>query len=288
MDSFGISCALLTAFRADGSLDTEKTARHAAGLLSRGVHSITLFGTTGEGASVGAQERRDALAAFTRQRIPANKTILGLCGTAIPDIVHQMNAGLDAGVAKFLLPPPTYFRDIDEDGLLDWHRSVLAASPAEARIILYHIPGVTGLPITPNLVCRLHDDCPDRLLAIKDSTGDWNSTRTLLDLARLPVLVGDERMIHRAVAAGGAGSINGVSNLLPERLVRLFETRTEDLWLTAIVDGIVRLPVLPTLKACLARETGDPTWDHLRPPLKSLSQAERSSLPALDEAVPAP
>ncbi len=288
MEHFGISCALLTAFHPDGSLDAEKTARHANTRLQRGLNSITLFGTTGEGASIGTRERTEALTAFSDQGIPEDKIILGVCGTAIPDVADQITQAYDRGITTFLLPPPTYFRQIDEDGLRAWHSSVLDATPTETRIILYHIPSVTDLPIGPGLIQGLHDAYPDRLAAIKDSTGSWDSTNALLDLGRLPVLVGDERQIHRAVAAGGAGSINGVSNLLPERLLRVFETRQEDPGLVRIVEDIVKLPVLPALKACLARETGDPSWTRLRPPLRPLTEEQQSLLPDLKEQVMAP
>ncbi|WP_165354612.1 dihydrodipicolinate synthase family protein [Tropicimonas sp. IMCC6043] len=278
MEGFGISAALLTPFTPSGEIDTVRLGRHASDVLSRGADGVTLFGTTGEGASIGAQERGAGLEALLTAGIPPARITLCLCATAVADAVAQIELGLEAGIARFLLPPPFYFGGADDAGLLDWHLELFRSAPAAARVILYNIPQVIGIGISPGLMDRLLEAAPDRIVAIKDSSGDWDNAQQLLERGTLPVLVGDERLLHKAVALGCAGSITGMANLLPERLARLFATGEEDRALSDLVDRIVAGPVMPSLKVLLAMARSDAAWERVRPPLSPLDPASREAL----------
>ena len=130
---------------------------------------------------------------------------------------------------------------------------------------------MTGVALSPQLVGRLAARFPDQLLAVKDSSGSWGNATDLLSLDAIPVLVGDERLLHRAVAMGGAGAITGMANLYPDRMHRIFSTATEDAVLSAEVTRIVAQPVIPMMKALLAQQTGEPGWVRVRAPLEPLS-----------------
>ena len=122
-----------------------------------------------------------------------------------------------------------------------------------------------------DLIMRLRTSFPDRVLAIKDSAGQWKYTRVLLESGDIPVLVGDERLLHKAAAMGGAGSICGMANLYPARLRTLFDTHVENPNLSSKVDLIVSVPVIPALKHAMVATTGNPDWGHLRAPLRPLN-----------------
>lgn len=278
MADFGISVALLTPFRADGSIDTERLAAHARDVIARGARGVTLFGTTGENASIGTAERAAGIAGLRDAGIPPERIILGLCANAMPDLAVQARQGRDAGIRDFLLPPPSYFKGLSEDGLFDWHVQAIAATGEGSSVILYHIPQVTGVPLTVPLVARLDAAFPGRLRALKDSSGDWATATAFLDSKILPVLVGDERLLHRAVAIGCAGAISGMANLHPERLVRLVGTATEDVALSEETSRVVACPVIPAIKVLLAAARSDPDWERVRPPLAPLPKAARATL----------
>ena len=129
--------------------------------------------------------------------------------------------------------------------------------------------------LTPRLVAQLGAAFPDRVLAIKDSSGDWSYARSLLELGAVPVLIGDERLLHRAVRLGCAGSITGVGNLYPERICKILYSAQEDAAVSEAVDRIVAGPVVPGLKALLATAKGDPAWGRVRPPLVPLESVAR-------------
>lgn len=271
---FGISTALLTPFHADGSLNTGLLCSHATGLLGAGVAGVTLFGTTGEGASIGLDERSEAMSALIASGVSTEQLTLGICASALSDAAAQVAQGVALGVTRFLLLPPFYFKGTSDAGLFAWHAALFDMVDPRAAFILYHIPQVTQVPLSVELVLRLRAAFPDRVMAIKDSAGQWDNTKALLDSGTIPVLVGDERLLHKAAALGAAGSICGMANLYPARMCTLFATHAEDAELSADVSVVVSVPVIPALKHIMVATTGDASWGHLRAPLQPLSPAE--------------
>jgi len=282
MARFGISVAMATPFQADGTLDTAMLGDHARKMMDAGVHGVTLFGTTGEGASVGLEERRLGIDALLAKGIDPARIVLGVYGTAVADVAAQVEQGRASDITQFLLPPPFYFGDVSDDGLFNWFSEILMATDAQTRFILYHIPQVTRVPLSIDLVHRIVARFGDRVAAIKDSSGVWENAKTLLEHNKLPVLTGDERLLHRAVAIGGAGSICGMANLYPKRMLRIFETGTEDPALTAEVNFVVSNPVMPMIKALMAKATSNPEWERLRAPLMPLDSATLMTAKAHD------
>ncbi len=278
---FGISVALLTPFTESGEIDAPLLVGHVKKLLSEGADGVTLYGTTGEGASIGQVERAVGISALRNAGISGDKITLGVCATSLGDAVVQVEQGLEHGVTQFLLLPPFYFKGCSDDGLFDWHAALFRRTDPKAHFILYHIPQVTGVPLSPRLVERLFAAFPERIRAIKDSSGDWDNALALLHLGSLTVLVGDERLLHRAAALGAGGAITGMANLYPARMKRLFETATEDKALSDEVSQIVAGPVIPALKAILATRNAEPAWERLRPPLTALDAEARAAILAL-------
>jgi len=284
VDKFGISVALLTPFTTDGDIDTARLGQHARGLLDRGARGVTLFGTTGEGASIGLSERGAGIDALLEHGCPAGTITLGICATSMGDALEQIAQGTSRGVQSFLLLPPFYFKGCSDDGLFAWHEELFARTDRGARFILYHIPQVSGVGLSVDLVRRLTEHAPERVQAIKDSSGDWENARALIELGTMTVLVGDERILHRAVALGAGGSICGMANLYPERMTRIVETAAEDPALTEEVSRIVAKPVIPALKAVIAARSGEPAWERMRAPLTPLGETERAELPMQEKA----
>ncbi|ABG30428.1 dihydrodipicolinate synthase family protein [Roseobacter denitrificans] len=278
MADIGISVALLTPFTAAGPIDTALMARHAADVMAAGARGVTLFGTTGEGASIALSERPAVFGAMTNAGIPAEQIFAGICATSTGDALAQIDQAAAYGINTFLLLPPFYFPAPGDAGLREWHAHVFAQADPRAKFILYHIPQLTHVPLSFDLVIGLRTAHPDRVIAIKDSSGDWDNTERLLKHGNVPVLVGDERLLHRAVALGAAGSICGMSNLYPARLNTLFATGQEDAALSREVNAVVAGPVVPALKTLMAAHSGNAAWGNLRAPLSPLPDPDRATL----------
>lgn len=278
MEKFGLSVALLTPFRDDGAIDAAALGAHGRSVLDGGADGVTLFGTCGEGASIAASERAGGIEALLAAGCPAERITLGIAATAVGDAAAEVAEGLAHGITRFLVLPPYYFKGCADAGLFDWHTRLMQATDPKARFILYHIPQVSGVGLPVHLVNRLFTTARGRVVAIKDSSGDWDNARALLALGTVPVLVGDERLLARAMTIGAAGSICGMGNFYPERMKRIVETGREDAALNDEIARIVEVPVIPAFKAMLAERRREAAWDRIRPPLMPLSAEQRKHI----------
>lgn len=280
-EPFGLSCALATPFLANGECDLDILVEHARSRLSLGCGSITVFGTTGEGASLGAEERRRILASLKSAGFDFRREVVVCCSaSAIGDAVAQIKTALSYDCRAILLPPPFYFKNVSEDGLFDWFSACFAHVGPDLRdVILYHIPSVTEVPVPLTLVQRLKAAHPTVVYGVKDSGGDWNYSSALLaENPDLTILIGDERHLGRAVPLGAEGAISGTANLFPEILLPLIEKGRTDERVIKIVDEILRFPVTPAVKALLAHRTQRETWRRVASPLRPLSEDQSRQL----------
>lgn len=267
--SFGLSAALTTPFSEDLSVDLAGMIEHASDVLAEGCFSVTLFGTTGEGASLTWRERKAVLDGFAAANFDPARLVVGISSTAVESAADQALAALDAGVATLLVPPPFYFKGVSDGGLFAWYAALLErVGWRMPRIILYHIPQVTGIGLSLPLVRALKDRYGDLILGVKDSGGDWPTTRSFLGETDLSILVGDERHLAAAIRLGGGGAISGMANVFPGRLAELVRTGQEDTWLNGIVETLVELPVTPAIKALVGLKRGESGWERVRAPLE--------------------
>ena len=278
MEKFGISTALLTPFSEDGSIDWPLLGKHACRVVADGADSITLFGTTGEGASIGRAERLLGVETLIAAGCPQESIILGVCANSMDDAVEQIESGFKLGIRDYLLLPPFYFKGCTDDGLFQWHTQLFAHTNSQTRFILYHIPQVSGVPLSADLVARLCTSAPARIRAIKDSSGNWDNALELLEKCSTQVLIGDERLLHRAVAKGAGGAISGMANLYPGRMQKIVQTAKEDVALSNDVTRIVSASVVAALKAVLAEKSGETAWERVRPPLTILDADVRTMI----------
>ena len=287
-DRFGLSCALITPFLPSGAIDHDRMVAHARRVLAEGCASVTLFGTTGEGASIGFGARAGAIAAMQSAGFDYGRHVLGaVAASSVEDAAAQASQLLDAGARGILLAPPFYFKGVDEDGLCTWFCRVLEACRAPRQVFLYHIPSLTQVPLSPSLVGRLRAAWPGVIAGVKDSAGDWPTTeRFLAEHGDLHVLVGDERLLARAVRQGGSGAINGFSNFCAPRLLPMIERGEEVPGVAALVDLLLAYPVTPAVKALVAHVANDAEFLRTAPPLVDLPDAHARTLAAAFDRLP--
>ena len=269
--SFGISPALVTPFL-DGKVDVPRLAAHAKDCLAHGCRTATLFGTTGEGPSLGVTERERVAKEMVVHGVPAEKLVEGVIACSLEEATYSTSQALRRGAHAVLLAPPFYFRSVSDDAVIEWYSAVFAALGSNLRdIILYHIPGMTGVPLSHTIVSRLKGRHPGAIRGVKDSGCDAEATFALIKaFPDIDILVGDETYLGRACAAGAAGSICGVANILPEAVIALAENGRDDPSIVELVQEIGRHPIVPMVKALVAHMRQDPVWAVARPPLSIL------------------
>ncbi len=284
---FGLSAALTTPFAQDGSIDIAAMIAQAKRSLAAGCNSVTLFGTTGEGSSIGSRERTQVLAAFLDAGVSANNLVAGVLVDSAQDAADQAGEALKAGVRNILLAPPSYFKNVSDDGLFEWFSSVFQQLGTDARdVLVYNIPSVTTVALSVDLIGRLRHAFPSVVTGVKDSSGDWPYTQRLLAEHRdLIILIGDERHLAQGVRLGGQGAISGCANFLPAEIRAMAVDGVEDKRIEDLVVELLKYPVTPAVKVLVSHVTGEPIWHSVRPPLVSISAENRKKIEAAFESL---
>ena len=215
----GVYAASVTPLKSDLSPDLEGLTNLLHFLAGRGCHGILLLGTTGEGPSFSREERLCVYQAAAN----AHKDLPDLCllaGTGMPgleDTVYLTRSAFDLGFDGVVVLPPYYFRQASDQGLFAWFSKVLdKAVPADGMLLGYHIPSVSGVGFSIDLLARLKDAYPYKFAGIKDSSGDpqWAQALGLRFGSNLLVFNGNDRLFSLALQSGASGCITAMANLL--------------------------------------------------------------------------
>ena len=197
----GLIAPILSPFNEDLSFDCY-LQRLCKNLLASGCSGLAPFGTTGEAMSISTAERRLALEGLVGSGIDPSVLIpgTGLCN--LPESVElaQHATDLDEGVAVL---PPFYFKDVSQQGLLDYYEGFIErVNRTVLRIYLYHIPQVSGVGLSIDLIKTLREKYPTIIVGIKDSSGDWTHTEQLLLMEDFIVYPGSELPLVEAMSLG--------------------------------------------------------------------------------------
>ena len=290
----GVIAPLLTPFNDDHSIATDLYVAHAHNLLETGCAAVAPFGTTGEALSVGIDERLAAIRALVDAGVDPNRMIPGTGLSNVADTARLSRGCLDIGCAAVMTLPPFYYKGVTEDGLYSYFASLLASIGADARVFLYHIPPIAIVGIPPRLAARLHRDFPEQIVGIKDSSGDWDNTRALLEIEGLIVYPGSELPLINALELGSPGCISATANINCTAIGQVIDLydRGEPEAAKSLHAEVARFrkavqdyAAIPAQKRLLANSTGDQRWAHVRPPLMSMSEEKGRELESVLAAI---
>jgi len=277
----GLIAPILTPFNDDLSVATSLYVAHAKWLFDQGCAGIAPFGTTGEALSVGIDERIAAIRDLIDGGIDAARMIPGTGLSNVADTARLSRACLDMGCAGVLTLPPFYFKSVTEDGLYRHFEQLIGSIGSDARIYLYHIPPIAIVGVSPALAARLRADFPDQIVGIKDSSGDWDNTRALLNIDGMIVYPGSELPLLDALELGAPGCITATANINAGDIVRVLNLheQADIAGAQALHETVKRFRLLmqdynpiPTQKRLLAIATNDLRWANVRPPLTAMSE----------------
>src|SRR5437763_14208653 len=202
----GVLAPVVTPFKADMSPDPQRLIAHCRWLLSQNC-GLAVFGTDSEANSLSAKERLTLLDELVAAGIDPSRMMPGTGCCSITETVKLTAQAVKHGCVGVLMLPPFYYKGVSEEGLYRYFSEVVQrVGDARLRIYLYHIPPVAVVGITTGLVERLLKAYPNAIAGMKDSSGDWNNTKTFLDaFVRVGPTVGDRRGDS---ATGPADSLN--------------------------------------------------------------------------------
>lgn len=282
----GILAPVLTPVRGDLTPDTDRFVRFSKSLLDRGLHGLCPFGTTSEGTSFSVGERKELLESLVDGGIAPDLLMPGTGCSALTDTVELTRHAVELGCAGVLMLPPFYYKGVPDQGLFRAFSEVIQqVGDDRLRIYLYHIPQVSQVGFSHDLIERLRTAYPETVVGMKDSSGDWDHLKSLLDtFPGFGIFSGTERFVLKAMQHGAVGGINAVANVIPERLRALYDARQSDNAEQLQEDVLVILKArneyapIPVLKQIVARVENDPAWLNLRPPLLPLNNDEVDTL----------
>ncbi|MFZ7092643.1 dihydrodipicolinate synthase family protein [Primorskyibacter sp. 2E233] len=286
----GVHCAAATPVTADGKPDLALFSQHCRALLDEGCHGVAMLGTTGEANSFGLYDRMALVDAAIEHGIPANTLLPGTSAPSVSDTLSLTRHAVQAGAKGVVLLPPYYYKGVSDEGLFRFYARVIEGiGDDRLRVVLYHIPQVTQIPISHDLIDRLMAEFPGIVCGIKDSSGDLeNMTALCQRFPDLGVLAGADPMMLPLLRVGGAGCITATSNLRADALRAVWDgwndpTKSDEVgaaqarindW-RELTNAYVQLP---TVKTMLARSRGDLGWLNLMPPLVELTKAEQQDV----------
>jgi 4-hydroxy-tetrahydrodipicolinate synthase len=285
----GVIAAIATAIGADGEPDCARSVALARFLLGNGCDGLNVLGTTGEATSLSLDQRRRVMSAYAAGGLPLDRMMVGTGAAATADAVALARHAAELGFAGALVLPPFYYKGVPDDGLVAYVDAIVSATTAQPiPIYLYHFPAQSGLPWHVGLIRRLLDVFGERIVGLKDSSGDMNYARAAAAIMpRFKVFPSTEAALPQARSGPFAGCISATANLNADLCARAY--RSGDL---AALDEAVAIrklfdgkALVPGVKALLAHIHDDPEWARVAPPLAAFSAADRATVSAGYEAV---
>jgi len=283
----GVLSPVVTPFGKDLSPDPVRFIAHCRWLLTQNC-GLAVFGTNSEANSLSVNERIALLDSLLAADVDPSRMMPGTGCCALTDTVRLTEHAVKAGCAGVLMLPPFYYKDVSEEGLYrNFSEVVERVGDARLRIYLYHIPPVAVVGITTGLVERLLNKYPTAIAGMKDSSGDWNNTKTFLDAfakSGFDIFPGSESFLLAGMRNGGAGCISATANVNPAAIDRLYrEWKKSDADQQQEALNVVRKTVgqyvmIPALKAVVAHYSKDPQWATVRPPLIELTAVQAKNV----------
>lgn len=274
----GVYAAVITPLKEDRTLDEIALPGLLEFLADRGCHGVLLLGTTGEGPSFAPNERIAILRAALKitGTLPDFRLLAGTGTPSLEETIALTRATFDLGYDGVVVLPPYYFRQISDEGLIAWFSQVIQNAVPKGKALLgYHIPGVSGVPLSFNLLENLKYKFPNRFAGLKDSSGDPENARKLGEHFgnELLVFTGNDRLFSLALKFQASGCITALANIASPVLRQVWErfqsvqdtNQTQEKLNKARAIMEDNAPFPPILKALLAHQYNFPNWAVLPP-----------------------
>ncbi|MBV9553966.1 MAG: dihydrodipicolinate synthase family protein, partial [Alphaproteobacteria bacterium] len=253
----GVLVPVLTPFTAAGEPDASRFVAFCRWLLDEGADGLAIFGTTSEANSMAASERMTLLDRLIASGIPAAKLMPGAGACSIAEAAMLVKHAVGHGCGGVLMLPPFYYKGMTDQGVYDFIAAVIdRVASSKLKMYLYHIPPQTMIPFGVELVGRLIKAYPEAVVGLKDSSGDWNNTKALLDAyasTGFGIFPGSEVFLLDGLRNGGVGCITASGNVNVPGIRKVYEnwkTPQADRLQAAVTEvrmTIQKYPMVPAL-----------------------------------------
>ena len=218
----GTGVALVTPFMENGAVDFASLARIIDNLINNGIDYIVVLGTTAETPTLTTDERK-AVARFVRDRVAGRcGLVIGVGGNCTSDVVATLKKWDLSGYNAILSVNP-YYNKPNQEGLFQHFKAISKASPLP--ILLYNIPGRTGVNMTPETVARIATECPN-VIGIKEASGNLEQMEQIKALvpSDFMLISGDDGLTVEVIKRGGVGVISVLANAYPAQTAEVVKS----------------------------------------------------------------
>ena len=208
----GAFTALVTPFR-EGVVDEKRLAEQVRYQLDNGISGLVPCGTTGESPTLAVDEHKRVIELVVNEAAGKVPVIAGAGANATTEAVELHRFAKEVGADAALSVNP-YYNKPSQEGL--YRHFMTLSEKVDLPIVLYNIPGRTGITMSPRTIARLYQDA--NIAAVKEATGDVTFTSQIMAECGVPVLSGDDPLTLPVLAVGGVGVISVLSNVLPGKV----------------------------------------------------------------------
>ncbi|MFC2299250.1 MAG: 4-hydroxy-tetrahydrodipicolinate synthase [Segatella oulorum] len=215
----GLGIALITPFTSEGSVDYDALKRLIEYQLANGADFLCILATTGEAPCL-TQQERDDITAFIRERVAGRVPILKYCGgNNTAAVVEEIKTTDWTGIDGILSICP-YYNKPSQEGIYQHFKAIAEVSPLP--IVLYNVPGRTGVNMKPETIVRLANDFAN-IVGVKEASGSMEQVDEIIKNKphRFDVISGDDALTFSMVVSGAAGVISVIGNALPKEFSRM-------------------------------------------------------------------
>lgn len=285
----GIVAAVPTPVDAYGAALKEPFLEHCAWALANGCDALNVLGTTGEANSLGVAARKQVMG-WAAEAFDKSKLMVGTGLPSLADTEELTKAAAGMNYRVALVLPPFYYKPVSDDGLVDWYQALdRALGELPIEIYFYNFPQMTGVPIPVDVVARLVRSNPQRFTGIKDSSGNLDYCRELVNrVPGLRVFPSSETVLAEAAQSGFAGCISATVNIsapLCANLVATGDTGGLGERIARIRADIAAHPLVPAIKYLVGRRTRNEAWERIMPPFVRIGEPARRALDLVTELI---
>jgi 4-hydroxy-tetrahydrodipicolinate synthase len=210
----GLGVAMVTPFKKSGEVDINGLKKLTDHLITGNADYLVVMGTTGESVTLSKEDKKLVLDTVMSTNNGRKPIVLGLGGNNTADIASQMARIEPHGITAFLSVTP-YYNKPTQNGLFEHYKTLSESS--KLPIILYNVPGRTGVNLLPDTVSKIAFDCRN-IIGIKEASGNVEQVMSVIQQTPKEFLVisGDDALTLPLISAGCDGVISVVGNAFPK------------------------------------------------------------------------
>ncbi|MBW8637774.1 dihydrodipicolinate synthase family protein [Hoeflea sp. WL0058] len=277
----GVVAAVPTPLDSSFHPDLEAFTAHCRWALDNGCDALNVLGSTGEANSLSVVDRKAVMTAASRA-FDGSKLMVGAATPDLATTVELTRYAHECGFAAALVLPPWYYKPVTDDGLYAWFaRLVEETSATPIAIYLYNYPQLTGIRFSEDLARRLSASFPERIVGMKDSSGDLDYAAAMAKIDGFDVFPSNEAALANCDRDGYAGCISATVNIDPAGSAALLADQGNSDLLDSVRHvrtTVSSFPLVPSVKYLVAKRLGKASAAMPLPPFLPLTDAQQADL----------